>query len=56
MNQAAASIDMTLSWSAYRLIARRDVNNYIAVPAVGGKAKCKGSYGHDRSDLRQEGC
>ncbi len=51
MNQAAASIDMTLSWSEYRLIARRDVNNYIAVPAVGGKAKCKGSYGHDRSDL-----
>jgi hypothetical protein len=51
MNRAASLIDMTLSWSEYRLIARRDVNNYVAVPASGGAAKCKGSYGYDRNDL-----
>ncbi len=41
---------MSLSWAEYRLIARRDVNNYIAVTPE-GKVKAKGSYGYDQKDL-----
>jgi hypothetical protein len=50
MNRAAGEIAMSLSWAEYRLIARRDVNNYIAVTAE-GKVKAKGSYGYDQRDL-----
>jgi hypothetical protein len=50
MNRAAAEIDLSLSWQQYRMIARRDVNNYIAVTAA-GKVKAKGSYGYDQNDL-----
>jgi hypothetical protein len=30
MNRAAAQLSLTLSWTEYRLIARRDINNFIA--------------------------
>jgi hypothetical protein len=50
MNRAAAEIDLSLSWQQYRMIARRDVNNYIAVTAA-GRVKAKGSYGYDQNDL-----
>ena len=39
-----------MSWAEYRLIARRDVSNYIAV-TTRGKVKAKGSYGYDQMDL-----
>ena len=54
MNRAAAHSDLTLSWSDYRLIARRDVNNYLAVSAAGDKVKAKGAYGCDRTDLKKK--
>jgi hypothetical protein len=50
MNRATGEIDLSLSWQQYRMIARRDVNNYIAVTAE-GKVKAKGSYGYDQNDL-----
>jgi hypothetical protein len=54
MTRAAAQVDLTLSWSEYRLIARRDVNNYLAVPVTGDKVKEKGAYGYDRKDLKKK--
>ncbi len=50
MNRKATEIDLSLSWAEYRMIARRDVNNYIAV-TTDGKIKAKGSYGYDQKDL-----
>ena len=54
MNRAAAHWDLALSWSDYRLIARRDVNNYLAVSAAGDKVKAKGAYGCDPTDLKKK--
>ena len=51
LNAATEAIGMTLSWEEYRLIARRDINNYIAVPSNGGPVKRKGAYGHNWEDL-----
>ena len=51
LNAATATIGMTLSWEEYRLIARKDINNYIAVPANGDPVKRKGAYGHNWEDL-----
>ena len=53
MDRAAAQINLELSWSEYRLIARRDVSNYIAV-ATDGSLKGKGAYSYDRTDLKKK--
>ena len=50
MYRAAAGVNLSLSWQEYRLIARKDVSNYLAVTPQ-GKVKAKGSYGYDQNDL-----
>jgi putative DNA primase/helicase len=50
LDGAVAAFDLTLSWAEYKLLARRDISNYIAV-TTDGAVKAKGAYGRDPSDL-----
>lgn len=49
-DELAALFKLTVDWTEYQRIARRDVNNYVAV-TTDGKVKAKGAYKCDPTEL-----
>jgi hypothetical protein len=50
MHATAGQMDLELSLTEYASIARRDINNFVAVK-LDGSVKAKGSYAYDRHAL-----